>query len=98
MTQEEWEAYVTNNVTNNYIAQELVDVERIDMDFYDEGGIVTKSVYYDICPYGFVQQGKIVSMGHTLVRYSENKILNVAAGGGIGYMGNIREKFENYIF
>lgn len=87
-TEEDWEKLIVSEKNRDYIAQELVDTQKITMSFYDEGTIVSRDVYYDVCPHFFVKNGKIDSMGHILVRYSENKILNVAMGGGIGYMKN----------
>ena len=81
-----WEQVVRRaSETMNYIAQEYVPLPKTRVALYDEGTIVTREVYYDLCPHFFIHDQKIVGRGHTLVRYSTNPIVNVSQGGGIGY-------------
>lgn len=81
-----WENFLSENVGKNYIIQEFIEAKKRDFDFFDDGKIITKNVYFDFCPHFFVKNGEIFARGHTLARFSENKILNVAQGGGIGYV------------
>jgi hypothetical protein len=53
---------------------------------YENGGTIEKEVYFDICPHLFVKHGKIIWDGLVLMRFSENRILNVAQWGWIGYL------------
>ncbi len=83
---DDWRGFLMKHKNETYIAQEFVEVSRVSMEFYDEWGIKGRDVYFDVCPHFFVVDGKIVEQWVTLVRYSENKILNVAQGGWIGYI------------
>lgn len=85
-TDEMWNNAIQKEKNSDYIAQEFVDSKKILMNFYDENTIISKEVYFDICPHFFVKNWKIFAQGHTLVRFSENPILNVAQGGGIWYL------------
>ena len=81
----EWKACVANAVENNYVAQEFIDIPRISIDMYEDGTVVNKELYYDICPHFFIKHGEVIGVGHTLMRFSKNPIVNVSQGGGIGY-------------
>jgi hypothetical protein len=81
----EWSELVTSVSNENYVAQELISMERIPVRFYEAGTIKTKTLYFDICPHFFIKHGEIIGTGHSLIRFSDNKVVNVAQGGGIGY-------------
>lgn len=81
-----WEKILSENIEKNYIVQEFIETKKRDFEFFEDEKIITKNAYFDFCPHFFVKNGKIIGRGHTLARFSENKILNVAQGGGIGYM------------
>lgn len=83
--EDEWKNLLIKNAWNNYIAQEFIEAEKIDMEFYEDGKIVEKNVYFDICPHFFIKNGNIIGNGIILTRYSENKILNIAQGWWLGY-------------
>lgn len=85
MTGEDWLEKTTQLCEQNYIAQEYVDTKKRDITFYDNGGTITKNLYFDFCPHFFISNGVITGAGHTLMRFSENKVMNVTQGGGIGY-------------
>jgi hypothetical protein len=53
-------------------------MQKIKVALYEDGGIVDKELYFDLCPHIFVKDGKIIGDGHILMRFSENRILNVA--------------------
>ncbi|HMS91765.1 MAG TPA: hypothetical protein PKC87_06075, partial [Candidatus Absconditabacterales bacterium] len=82
----DWELAVKNSIHNNYIAQEFIDMQKMKVQMYDNGSIVEKELYFDVCPHIFVKDGKVIGDGLILMRFSENRILNVAQGGGIGYL------------
>lgn len=85
LEQSAWKALLDKKLSNNYIAQEFINMQRMEIDLYDTGEIVTKNLYYDICPHFFIKNGEVVGVGHTLMRFSENPVVNVSQGGGIGY-------------
>ncbi len=83
---EDWKDLIEEYKNTNYIVQEFVDMQKIKVALYEDGGIVDKELYFDLCPHIFVKDGKIIGDGHILMRFSENRILNVAKWGGIGYL------------
>lgn len=85
-TDEEWKKIVEQHKDTNYIAQEFVDMQKMKVQMYENGGTIEKEVYFDICPHLFVKHGKIIWDGLVLMRFSENRILNVAQWGWIGYL------------
>lgn len=85
MNKTQWRDLVLTLPFDTFIAQELVSMERMAVTFYAENTIQTKELYYDICPHFFVQNGRVIGHGHTLMRFSDNQIINVSKGGGIGY-------------
>ncbi len=84
--QDIWERQIQEAQWANYVAQEFVASDKIEMDFYENGTILTKEVYFDICPHFFVKNGIIQDEWITLVRFSENKILNIAQWWGLWYL------------
>ena len=85
MTPLEWESLTYSLLQKNYIAQELVEIPKRAVDLYDKNTVITKELYFDLCPHFFVKNGTVLGSGHTLTRYSEKQIVNVSQGGGIGY-------------
>lgn len=83
---QDWEIAVRNSIHNNYIVQEFVDMQKIKIHLYDNGLIVEKELYFDICPHIFVKDGQVIGHGIVLMRFSENRITNVAQWGGIWYL------------
>ena len=69
--------YINNLVNNDYLIQEFVENIPIEVPMYKEGDTITKKLHYDICPHFFIQDNKVIGVGHILMRFSENKILNV---------------------
>jgi hypothetical protein len=53
-------------------------MQKLIINLYDNNEIVEKELYFDLCPHFFVKDGKIIGDGHILMRFSENRILNVA--------------------
>lgn len=82
---EDWQQFLDTPPENTYIVQEYIQSPLREFSFFDAESRITKRVYFDFCPHFFVKNGEILGRGHTLMRFSENKILNVAQGGGIGY-------------
>lgn len=80
------EAILHTYKDQNYVVQEFAQMSTVPRSFYDDGDIIHREVYFDICPHVFIDQGNIIGIWHTLTRYSTSKILNVALGGGIGYL------------
>lgn len=81
----DWQALIERLITQNYIAQEYVSLSTTPVSLYDEGTIVEKELYYDLCPHFFIKDGHVIGSGHNLMRYSTNPIVNVTQGGGLGY-------------
>lgn len=86
MSVSRWEELVKKHVNSNYIAQEFINLKKKKLEFYDNGGVFEKEVYFDLCPHFFVKRGEVIGSGYILVRFSENKIVNVTQGGGVGYI------------
>lgn len=68
-----------------YIAQEFVVLPQRVVSIYTNDSIVDQELYYDFCPHFFIQSGKVVSVGHILMRFSKSPVVNVSQGGAIGY-------------
>lgn len=85
-SQEDWERAVRANLNSHYVAQEYVEVRKMSARMYDAGEIKEGDYYFDICPHFFVKNGKVIHDGLILTRFSKSKIMNVAQGGGIGYL------------
>lgn len=82
----DWEIAVRNNIDNNYIAQEFIDMQKMKVNLYETGWIVEKELYFDVCPHIFVKDGQVIGNGLVLMRFSENRITNVAQWWGIWYL------------
>ncbi|MBS8122228.1 hypothetical protein [Candidatus Vampirococcus lugosii] len=87
--QSDWQKIIETNLNTNFIAQEFVEAQKNKINFFQEDKIISKEVYFDVCPHFFIKNGDIISEGLILTRFSESKILNVAKGGGIGYLKTI---------
>lgn len=85
MDEDAWASLLDSVVDTGYVAQEFVDMSKRSVSFYDEGEVRTKELYFDLCPHFFIEHGKVVGSGHILMRFSEQKVVNVSKGGGIGY-------------
>lgn len=83
---DQWKSELLRHVSDNYIAQEFIDMQKMKVSLYENGGIVEKELYFDLCPHLFVKDGQIIWDGLVLMRFSENRILNVAQGWWIGYL------------
>lgn len=76
---------IQKNIWKQYLIQEHIDIQQKNVDIYIDGEIKSSKMYYDFCPHLFYDHGKLVGIWQVLVRYSNNKIVNVLRGGGIGY-------------
>lgn len=79
---------ILHNIVNQdteYIVQTYINTQKREINYYDTWSIHTTNAYYDFCPHIFVKEWEIIWNGLILCRYSENRILNVACGWGIGY-------------
>lgn len=84
--EQEWQHFLEKHSTQGYIMQEFVESTPRSCAFFERESIITEEKYFDFCPHFFIKHGTIIGRGHTLMRFSSEKILNVAQGGGIGYM------------
>lgn len=85
LSQSEWEDLINSNLWKQYLAQEYIQVSPKPTQIYLDGDIIEKEVFYDFCPHVFYKDGKMIWCGQVLVRYSENRIVNVLKWWGIGY-------------
>ncbi len=87
--QSEWVKIIEENLNKNFIAQEFLQAQKFEIDFFENDNIIRKNLYFDVCPHFFVKNWKIISEWLVLARFSENKILNVAKWWGIWYLRTI---------
>lgn len=71
---------------DNFVVQDYTHMHTIQKDFYEDGDIINKTVYFDICPHIFINRWDIIWLWHVLTRFSNSKILNVAQWWGIWYL------------
>ncbi len=83
--QDIWEKEILRNLNNDYLIQEYLDIYKIERNMYIDWTIKSKKMYFDFCPHLFYKEGKLIWVWQVLVRYSENKIVNVLRGGWIWY-------------
>lgn len=86
LSHEEWESLVMKNKNHEFVVQEFVDSKKIQVEFYDNWGIESRNVYFDLCPHFFIKDWVIVNQWLTLARFSEDKILNIAQWGWLWYL------------
>jgi hypothetical protein len=82
---EAWEGLLEEISTQHYVAQEFIELSTRSVELYRDGTIHKQEFFFDLCPYFFIKQGRVIGNGHTLVRFSTEPIVNVSKGGGIGY-------------
>ncbi len=84
MSEDEWKNVLEGKVTTDgaWLFQELVDTATVE--YQDQAYEAPRTRYFDFSPHMFVFKDEYV-FGKNLVRYSDNKILNVAQGGSFGY-------------
>jgi len=82
----DWERTVVSCVNKNYIVQDLIPAKEINVKIYRDQTISNERLFFDVCPHFFVKNGRVIGNGLVLMRFSRKKILNVAQGGGIGYL------------
>lgn len=82
---DDWRKIVEDFCTKNYVAQEFIQIKKQKVDLFENNSIVEKDLYYDLCPHFFIDKGRVIGRGHILMRYSEDRVVNVSKGGGIGY-------------
>lgn len=73
-----WQHELSEHIDDSYIVQEFVDMQKMKVCMYEDGSIVEKYLYFDFCPHLFVKHGKVIGNGLVLMRFSEQRILNVA--------------------
>ncbi len=83
---EDRKSALKTSVDNNYIVQEFVDMQKMKVQLYENWWIIEKELYFDICPHIFVKDWTIIGDGLVLMRFSENRILNVAKWWWIWYL------------
>ena len=84
ISQQEWEKLLSEKIQPNgeWLYQDLVDTSQVM--YCDQTYSEKRKRYFDFSPHLFVFGEKEI-FGKNLVRYSDNKILNVAQGGTFGY-------------
>ncbi len=85
LSQEKWEELINENLWKQYLAQEYIQVSPKKTQIYLDWDIIEKEVFYDFCPHIYYKNGKMIGYGQVLVRYSENRIVNVLKWWWIGY-------------
>jgi len=85
LTQEKWEELVKENIWKQYLAQEYIQVFPKKTNMYLNWNIVESEVYYDFCPHIYYKNWKMIWCGQVLVRYSNNRIVNVLKWWWIWY-------------
>ena len=83
--EETWKELLNRVVDMYYIAQEFINISKQRVELYENETINERELYFDICPYFFINKNEIIGSGHILMRFSEKPIVNVTKGGGIGY-------------
>ncbi|MEZ4195115.1 MAG: hypothetical protein R3B53_01820 [Candidatus Paceibacterota bacterium] len=73
-------AKIIGNLPIGYIAQEYVQLPRQKVSVYEDGNVIEKELYFDICPHFFIKDGKVANTGHLLMRFSKSPVVNVALG------------------
>ncbi|MGI8670163.1 MAG: hypothetical protein ACR2J3_10025 [Aridibacter sp.] len=76
-TESEWETAIEKALSESFVVQKKVEIEKIDFPAYDEEKIFTEKLLVDFDPFLF--RGKVEG---GLVRLSTSSLVNVAAGGG----------------
>lgn len=97
LSQSEREELINKNIWKQYLAQEYVKVSPKITQMYLDWHIKESEVYYDCCPHIFYKNWKMIWCGQILVRYSENKIVNVLKWWGIWYMRQDKFLYKYYI-
>ncbi len=85
LSQEKWEELINENIWKQYLAQEYIKVSPKKTDIYLDWSIIQSEVYYDFCPHIYYKEWKMLWCWQVLVRYSENRIVNVLKWGWIWY-------------
>jgi hypothetical protein len=85
INQVDWSKLISRLVNQNYVVQERAHIPKMKVRLYEAGTILEKILYYDLCPHFFIKNKQIIGSGHILMRFSENPVVNVTQGGGIGY-------------
>ena len=86
LLQTERENLINENLWKQYLAQEYIQVTPKTTYMYLDWDIKETKVYYDCCPHIYYKNWKMIWCGQILVRYSENRIVNVLKWWGIWYM------------
>ena len=97
LSQSEREELINKNIWKQYLAQEYIKVSPKITQMYLDWYIKESEVYYDCCPHIFYKNWKMIWCGQILVRYSENKIVNVLKWWGIWYMRQDKLLYKYYI-
>ena len=84
-SQERWESLVNGNIWKQYLAQEYIKISPKRTKIYLDWSIIESDVYYDFCPHIFYKNWQMIWCWQILVRYSNNRIVNVLKWGWIWY-------------
>ncbi len=82
---ERWKSLVNDNIWKQYLVQEYINISPKRTKIYLDWSIVESEVYYDFCPHLFYRNWKKIWCWQILVRYSNNRIVNVLKWGWIWY-------------
>ncbi len=73
----EWDAWLARALENDYIVQELIELETEEFPVFDDARYALQPMYVDTNPFLF--RGRVDG---ALVRLSDSPIVNVTSGGG----------------
>ena len=76
-TESEWDDNLATALAEDYIVQELIELQTEEFPIFDEASWSLQPMYVDVNP--FVFRGKV---NGAMVRLSDSPIVNVTSGGG----------------
>lgn len=85
-TQSERESLINENLWKQYLAQEYIQLSPKMIKMYLDWDIKESEVYYDCCPHIFYKKWKMIWCWQVLVRYSQNRIVNLTKWWCAWYM------------
>ncbi len=85
--QDSWQTALDIALKNKsqWILQQYVVIPKQNIYLFDNETINVQQKYIDFNPHIMMYPDETIEMGHILNRFSDDKVLNVMKGGGIGY-------------
>lgn len=79
-----WGEVYFNETREDCVYQELIKIPKRKIKYLDTDNSIKEDIFfYDFDPYAFYKDK--LKFGNILLRFSKDKILNVAKGGGVGF-------------